>query len=171
MDKSIGCAIFKSLVGGQLSAAPPLFPSFIRFLLLLVQLQNTVDIGLVRQQLFHFLTGFSVVGVGRFLLRQQLGVLGIQRLDGGQLLEAKPIKIVLCGLVDRDLTFMLCKKFLGVPGLAVARVNVAGLGVVDDLRRRCESCSRNCRTRHGRYAGKHLRPYPAILSCGTGQEV
>lgn len=26
MDKSIGCAIFKSLVGGQLSAAPPLFP-------------------------------------------------------------------------------------------------------------------------------------------------
>ena len=91
------------------------FPSFIRFLLLLVQLQNTVDIGLGRQQLFHFLTGFSVVGVGRFLLRQQLGVLGIQRLDGGQLLEAKPIKIVLCSLVDRDLTFMRCKKFLGVP--------------------------------------------------------
>ena len=26
MDKSIGCAICKSLVGGQLSAAPPLFP-------------------------------------------------------------------------------------------------------------------------------------------------
>ena len=43
------------------------FPSFIRFLLLLVQLQNTVDIGLGRQQLFHFLAGFSVVGVGRFL--------------------------------------------------------------------------------------------------------
>ena len=74
------------------------FPSFIRFLLLLVQLQNTVDIGLGRQQLFHFLAGFSVVGVGRFLLRQQLGVLGIQCLDGGQLLEAQSIKIVLCGL-------------------------------------------------------------------------
>ena len=55
----------KSLVGGQLSAAPPLFPSFIRFLQLLIQLQNTVDIGLGRQQLFHFFTGFSVVGVGR----------------------------------------------------------------------------------------------------------
>ena len=82
------------------------FPSFIHFLLFLVQFQNTVDIGFGRQQLFHFLAGFSVFGVGRFLLRQQLGVLGIQRLDGGQLLEAKPIKIVLCGLVDRDLAFM-----------------------------------------------------------------
>lgn len=106
-----------------------MFPSFIRFLLLLVQLQNTVDIGLGRQQLFHFLAGFSVVGIGGFLFRQQLGVLGIQRLNGGQLLEAKPIKIVLCGLVDRDLTFMLRKKFLGVPGLAIGNVGVAGLGI------------------------------------------
>ena len=30
----------------------------------------------------------------------KLSVPGIQRLDVGQLLEAKPIKIVLCGLVD-----------------------------------------------------------------------
>lgn len=111
------------------------FPSFIRFLLLLIQLQNTVDIGLSRQQLFYFFTGFSVVGVGRFLLRQQLGVLGIQRLDGGQLLEAQSIEIVFCGLVDRDLAFMLCKKFLGVPGLAIGNVGVAGFSVVDDLRR------------------------------------
>ena len=144
------------------------FPSFIRFLLLLVQLQNTVDIGFGRQQLFHFLTGFSVFGVGRFLLRQQLGVLGIQRFDGGQLLEAKPIKIVLCGLVDRDLTFMLCKKFLGVPGLAVARVNVAGLGVVDDLRRLCKSCSGNYWTCYGGYAGEHLCAYPAVFPCRAG---
>ena len=112
------------------------FPSFIRFLLLLIQLQNTVDIGLGRQQLFHFLTGFSVVGVGRFLLRQQLGVLGIQRLDGGQLLEAQSIKIVLCGLVDRDLAFMLCKKFLGVPGLAIGNVGIAGLGITHDTMRK-----------------------------------
>ena len=109
------------------------FPSFIRFLLLLIQLQNTVDIGLGRQQLFHFLTGFSVVGVGRFLLRQQLGVLGIQRLDGGQLLEAQSIKIVLCGLVDRDLAFMLCKKFLGLPCLAIGNVGIAGLGITHDM--------------------------------------
>ena len=109
------------------------FPSFICFLLLLVQLQNTVDIGLGRQQLFHFLTGLAVVGVDGFLLRQQLGVLGIQRLDGGQLLEAQSIKIVLCGLMDRDLTFMLCKKFLGVPGLAIGNVGVAGLGITHDM--------------------------------------
>ena len=77
---------------GSLTLLRLFFPSFIRFLLLLVQLQNTVDIGFGRQQLFHFLTGFSVVGVGRFLFRQQLGVLGIQRLDGGQLLKPSPSK-------------------------------------------------------------------------------
>ena len=38
----------------------------------------------------------------------------------------------------------------------------------DDLRRRCEGRSGHHRTRYGRYAGEHLRPYPAILSCGVG---
>ena len=60
----------------------------------------------------------------------------IQRLDGRQLLEAKPIKIVLCGLVDRDLAFMLCKKFLGVPGLAIGNVGIAGLGITHDTMRK-----------------------------------
>ena len=108
-----------------------MFPSFIRFLLLLVQLQNAVDIGLSRQQLFHILAGFSVVGVGGFLLHQQFGVLGIQRLDGGELLEAKPIKIVLCGLVQRDLAFMLSKEFLRVTGFAIS-----GISIYDGARRK-----------------------------------
>ena len=41
----------------------------------------------------------------------------------------------------------------------------------DDLRRRCEGRSGHHRTRYGRYAGEHLRPYPAVLPCGAGQEV
>ena len=41
----------------------------------------------------------------------------------------------------------------------------------DDLRRRCEGCAGHHRTRYGGYAGEHLRPYPAVLSCRTGQEV
>ena len=41
----------------------------------------------------------------------------------------------------------------------------------DDLRRRCEGRSRHHRTRYGRYAGEHLRSYPAVLPCGVGQEV
>ena len=93
------------------------FPSFIRFLLLLIQLQNTVDIGLGRQQLFHFLTGFSVVGIGGFLLRQQLGVLGIQRLDGGQLLEAQSIKIVLAALWIVISLSCSARNFLEYPAL------------------------------------------------------
>ena len=40
----------------------------------------------------------------------------------------------------------------------------------DDLRWRCKSCSGNYRTCYGRYAGKHLRPYPAILSYRTGKK-
>ena len=41
----------------------------------------------------------------------------------------------------------------------------------DDLRRRCESRSGHHRARHGGYAGEHLRSYPAVLSCRTGQEI
>ena len=41
----------------------------------------------------------------------------------------------------------------------------------DDLRRRCEGGAGNYWTRNGRYAGEHLRPYPAVLPCGAGQEV
>ena len=50
-----------------------------------------------------------------------------------ELLKAQSIKIVLCGLVDRDLTFMLCKKFLGVPGRAIGNVGIAGLGITHDM--------------------------------------
>ena len=35
--------------------------------------------------------------------------------------------------MDRDLAFMLCKKFLGVPGLAIGNVGIAGLGVIDNM--------------------------------------
>ena len=41
----------------------------------------------------------------------------------------------------------------------------------DDFRRRCESRSGHHRARHGGYAGEHLRSYPAVLSCRTGQEI
>ena len=35
--------------------------------------------------------------------------------------------------MDRDLAFMLCKKFLGVPGLAIGNVGIAGLGITHDM--------------------------------------
>ena len=57
---------FKSLMAGNSTLLPLFFPSFICFLLRLVQFQNTVDVGFGRQQFFHFLTGFSVLGIFYF---------------------------------------------------------------------------------------------------------
>ena len=42
---------------------------------------------------------------------------------------------------------------------------------VDDLRRRHQGGAGDDRSRQCGYAGEHLRPYPAVLPCGTGQEV
>ena len=42
---------------------------------------------------------------------------------------------------------------------------------VDDLRRRHQGGAGDHRTRQCGYAGEHLRPYPAVLPCGAGQEV
>ena len=42
---------------------------------------------------------------------------------------------------------------------------------VDDLRRRYQGGAGDNRTRQCGYAGEHLRPYPAVLPCGAGQEV
>ena len=41
----------------------------------------------------------------------------------------------------------------------------------DDLRRRCESCAGHNGSRYGGYVGEHLRSYPAVLPCRTGQEI
>ena len=41
----------------------------------------------------------------------------------------------------------------------------------DDLRRQHQGGAGDNRTRQCGYAGEHLRPYPAVLPCGAGQEV
>ena len=57
----------------------------------------------------------------------------------------------------------------GVPSYCVPRSAAFQCDLsADDLRRRCEGRSGHHRTRYGRYAGKHLRPYPAVLPCGVG---
>jgi integrase len=60
----------------------------------------------------------------------------------------------------------------GVPAYRVPRSAALQCNLsVDDLRRRCEGCAGYNRSCYGGYAGEHLRPYPAVLSCGAGQEV
>ena len=74
------------------------------------------------------------VGVGRFFHRQQCGVLGVQRLDRGELLQAQGIKMLLCSLVQQDVGLMLLPEPPGITALAVGNIGIAGLDVVDDLR-------------------------------------
>lgn len=105
----------------------------IRFLPYFFQLQNAVNIRLGGQQLLHILAGFPVLGVCRFFLCHQRGVFGLQTLDSGEFLDALVIEKLLCRLMECDLTFMLRKKLLGVTGLAIGNIGIAGLGIVDDI--------------------------------------
>lgn len=84
----------------------------IRFLPCFVQLQNAVNVRLGSQQLLHVLTSLSVLGVCRLFLRHKCSVLGLQTLDGGELLYALVIKKLLRCLMERNFTFMLRKKLL-----------------------------------------------------------
>ena len=61
-------------------------------LLFFLHIQNPVYILFCFQQLPHFLTGAPVLGVGFFLFLQQLGILGLQVFDLGQLLYTYLVK-------------------------------------------------------------------------------
>lgn len=82
----------------------------------------------------HLIARTPVGGIRCLFLSQQLGVFLLQAFDGGQLFHAQLVKGILRRLVQQNVALMLRKILFGVTGLAVARVNVAGLGVVDDVR-------------------------------------
>ena len=65
------------------------------------------------------------------------------------------------GLTPEDLDFD------AADGIGTFRCHLSA----DDLRRRCEGRSGHNGSRYGGYAGEHLRSYPAVLSCRTGQDV
>ena len=157
-------------VSAKRLGAWPLLAVMLLFLFLaaLILAQHTIHVLLVEQQLAHLIERTPVGGIRRLFLRQQLGVFLLQALDGGQLFDAQLVKGVLRRLVQKDVALMLREILFRVTGLAVARVNVAGLGVVDDLLRRCESCSGNYWTCYGGYAGEHLCAYPAVFPCRAG---
>ena len=70
-----------------------------------------------------------------FLLHKQIRILRLQALDGGQRFQRKIIKRLLRGLVDDDddVALMRIVVFLGIPGLAVAGVDISGLGITCSL--------------------------------------
>ena len=81
-------------------SAPVFTPPVRLFFSLLFFAQQPVNISLVCQQLPHLVAGLAVVPIGFFLLLQQLGILSLQALDGGQLLYAQLVKGLLCRLMQ-----------------------------------------------------------------------
>ena len=67
------------------------------------------------------------------LLHKQIRILRLQALDGGQRFQRKIIKRLLRGLVDDDVALMRIVVFLGIPSLAVAGVDISGLGITWSL--------------------------------------
>ena len=100
-------------------------------LLFFLHIQNPVYILFCFQQLPHFLTGAPVLGVGFFLFLQELGVLGLQLFDLGQLLDTHIIKGVFRRLVEQNFFLMFLAEFLGVTGLSVGYIGLTGLGIVE----------------------------------------
>lgn len=103
------------------------------FLAALILAQHTIHVLLVEQQLAHLIARTPVFGIRRLFFGKQLGIFLLQALDGGELFHAQLVKGVLRRLVQKDVALMLREILFRVTGLAVARVNVAGLGVVGDV--------------------------------------
>lgn len=95
--------------------------------------ENPVHIGLDREQFAHLVSCFTVVGIGCFLLRQQLCIFLLQTLDGGQFFQPQLIKRFFRGAVQQDVGLMLGQIFLGVAGGFVGRKDLPRFGIVDDL--------------------------------------
>ena len=80
-----------------------LFPVILAFLPISYQ---PVYVGFRDQQFPHFLAGLPVLGIVFFLSFQQCCVLGLQTLDGGQLLDTQIVKCLFCRLVEQNIRFM-----------------------------------------------------------------
>ena len=77
----------------------------------LLHRQDPIHIVLDRQQLPHGGAGLPVLSVSLFLVRQQLGLLGLKLLDGGQLLHIQLVEGFLGRLVQQDFLLMLLPEF------------------------------------------------------------
>ena len=78
----------------------------------LLHRKDPIHIVLDSQQLPPGGAGLPVLAVSRFLVRQQLGILGLKLLDGGQLLHVQLVEGFLGGLVQQDFLLMLLPEFL-----------------------------------------------------------
>ena len=105
-----GCAFLRTLLTATSSPLAVVFFFLLRFGLL--HCQDPIHIVLDRQQLPHSGAGLPVFAISLFLVCQQLGVLGLKLLDGGQLLHIQLVEGFLGRLVQQDFLLMLLPEFL-----------------------------------------------------------
>ena len=105
-----GCAFLRTLLTATSSPLAVVFFFLLWFGLL--HRQDPIHIVLDRQQLPHVGAGLPVLGVGRFLIRQQLGILGLKILDSGELFHVQLVEGFLGGLVQQDFFLVFLPEFL-----------------------------------------------------------
>ena len=98
-----------------------------------IRAQEHLGVGLINLELSGFLACLGKRRIIELLLHKQIRILRLQALDGGQRFQRKIIKRLLRGLVDDDVALMRIVVFLGIPGLAVAGVDISGLGITCSL--------------------------------------
>lgn len=98
-----------------------------------IRAQEHLGVGFINLELLCLVPRLGKPRIIEFLLHKQIRILRLQALDGGQRFQRKIIKRFLRGLVDDDVALMRIVVFLGIPGLAVAGVDIFGLGITCSL--------------------------------------
>ena len=79
-----------------------------------IRAQEHLGVGLINLELSGLLTCLGRCRIIEFLLHQQIGILRLQALDGGQLFQRQIVKRFLRRLVDDDVALMRIVVFLGI---------------------------------------------------------
>ena len=89
-----------------------------------IRAQEHLGVGLINLEPLRFVTRLGKLCIIELLLHKQIGILRLQALDGGQLFQRRIVKRLLRRLVDDDVALVRIVVFFGIPGLAVAGVDI-----------------------------------------------
>ena len=79
--------------------------------------QEHLGVGLINLEPLRFVTRLGKLCIIELLLHEQIGILRLQALDGGQLFQRRIVKRFLRRLVDGDVALMRIVIFSGIPAL------------------------------------------------------
>ena len=120
-----GCAFWRTLLTTTSSPLAVVFFFLLR--LGLLHCKDPIHIVFDGQKLPHGSAGLPALSVSLFLIRQQLGILGLKLLDGGQLFHVQLIECFFGRLVQPNLILMLRVKFPRISGFSVGHIGIAVL--------------------------------------------